>query len=153
MTTTTLMWPPKRILTDCKGGDILAGNIKGITVEIGGDTTDLVKALSGVNKQIRSTQSDLREVERLLKLDPTNTELLAQKQRLLGDAITNTEKKLSDLRTASTQAAQALASGNLGQDKYDALQREIARDGAVAAKTKNRVVQYGEQFAARAQKA
>lgn len=105
----------------------MAGNIKGITVEIGGDTTDLVKALSGVNKQIRSTQSDLREVERLLKLDPTNTELLAQKQRLLGDAITNTEKKLSDLRTASTQAAQALASGNLGQDKYDALQREIAR--------------------------
>lgn len=105
----------------------MAGNIKGITVEIGGDTTSLVKALSGVNKEIKNTQADLKQVERLLKLDPTNTELLSQKQRLLSETIQNTEKKLQSLKNASVQAAQALASGNLGQDKYDALQREIIK--------------------------
>ena len=105
----------------------MAGNIKGITVEIGGDTTSLVKALSGVNKEIKNTQADLKQVERLLKLDPTNTELLSQKQRLLSETIQNTEKKLQSLKNASVQAAQSLASGNLGQDKYDALQREIIK--------------------------
>lgn len=105
----------------------MAGNIKGITVEIGGDTTSLVKALSGVNKEIRNTQADLKQVERLLKLDPTNIELLSQKQRLLSETIESTEKKLQSLKNASVQAAQALASGDLGQDKYDALQREIIK--------------------------
>ena len=65
----------------------MANRIKGITVEIGGDTTGLSKALSGVNKDLRSTQSQLKDVERLLKLDPGNVELLAQKQRLLSGAI------------------------------------------------------------------
>ncbi len=63
----------------------MASRIQGITVEIGGDTTKLSSALSGVNKEIKNTQSQLKDVEKLLKLDPTNTELLAQKQRLLGD--------------------------------------------------------------------
>ena len=62
----------------------MAGNrIKGITVEIGGDTTKLQTALKGVNTEIRNTQSQLRDVEKLLKLDPGNTELIAQKHRLL----------------------------------------------------------------------
>ena len=56
----------------------MADRIKGITVEIGGDTTGLSKALSGVNKEIKSTQSQLKDVEKLLKLDPGNTELLRQ---------------------------------------------------------------------------
>ena len=64
----------------------MAGRIKGITVEIGGDTTGLQKALQGVNREIKSTQSQLKDVEKLLKLDPGNTELLAQKHKLLGDA-------------------------------------------------------------------
>lgn len=68
----------------------------------------------------------MKDVERLLKLDPTNTELLAQKQRLLGDAITETKDKLETLKQADKQAKAQLESGDLGQDKYDALQREIA---------------------------
>ena len=65
----------------------MADRIKGITVEIGGDTTGLSKALSGVNKEIGSTQKQLKDVERLLKLDPTNTELLRQKYDLLTKAL------------------------------------------------------------------
>ena len=62
----------------------MAGRIQGITVEIGGDTTKLQTALKGVNTEIRNTQSQLKDVDKLLKLDPGNTELLAQKHRLLG---------------------------------------------------------------------
>ena len=58
----------------------MANRIKGITVEIGGDTTKLSKALEGVNKNIKNTQTQLKDVQKLLKLDPTNTELLSQKQ-------------------------------------------------------------------------
>ena len=65
----------------------MADRVKGITVEIGGDTTGLSKALSGVNKEIRSTQTQLKDVNKLLKLDPSNTTLLEQKQKLLQTAI------------------------------------------------------------------
>lgn len=61
----------------------MANRIKGITVEIGGDTTGLDKALKGVQSTLRTTQTSLRDVNKLLKLDPSNTELLSQKQRLL----------------------------------------------------------------------
>lgn len=64
-----------------------ASRIKGITIEIGGDTTKLQTALKGVNTEIRNTQAQLKDVEKLLKLDPGNTELLAQKHKLLGDAV------------------------------------------------------------------
>ncbi|MBP3761909.1 MAG: phage tail tape measure protein, partial [Ruminococcus sp.] len=90
----------------------MANRIRGITVEIGGDTTKLSKALEGVNKDIKGTQSQLKDVERLLKLDPTNTELLSQKQRLLADAVTSTSDKLATLKRASEQAAQT-------KDNYD----------------------------------
>ncbi|MBQ2071772.1 MAG: phage tail tape measure protein [Oscillospiraceae bacterium] len=103
----------------------MAGRIKGITVEIGGDTTGLEKALKNVNSTIKNTQSQLKDVNRLLKLDPSNTELLSQKQRALKDAIGATKEKLDSLKTAQEQAKQQLESGDLGQDKYDALQREI----------------------------
>ena len=103
----------------------MANRIKGITVEIGGDTTGLDKALKSVNTSIRSTQSALKDVNRLLKLNPSNTELLSQKQRLLKDAIAATKEKLDSLKVAQEQAKQQLENGELGQDKYDALQREI----------------------------
>ena len=103
----------------------MASRIKGITVEIGGDTTGLEKALKGVNSSIKTTQSALKDVERLLKLDPTNTELLTQKQKLLKDAIASTSEKLETLKEAQKQAKEQLERGELGQDKYDALQREI----------------------------
>ena len=103
----------------------MANRIKGITVEIGGDTTKLQTALKGVNSSIRDTQSQLKDVEKLLKLDPGNTELLAQKHRLLGEAVAGTKEKLETLKTAAEQANTALANGEISQDQYDALQREI----------------------------
>lgn len=103
----------------------MANRIKGITVEIGGDTTKLSKALEGVNKNIRNTQTQLKDVQKLLKLDPTNTELLSQKHKLLADAVTATKEKLETLKTAAEQANTALANGNISQEQYDALQREI----------------------------
>lgn len=103
----------------------MANRIKGITVEIGGDTTKLQTALKGVNSSIRDTQGQLRDVEKLLKLDPGNTELLAQKHRLLGEAVAGTKEKLETLKTAAEQANTALANGEITQDQYDALQREI----------------------------
>jgi TP901 family phage tail tape measure protein len=103
----------------------VANRIKGITVEIGGDTTGLDRALKSVNSSISHTQSALRDVNKLLKLDPSNTELLTQKQRLLKDAVTSTKEKLEALKQAQVQAKEQLENGTLGQDKYDALQREI----------------------------
>ena len=103
----------------------MAGRIKGITVEIGGDTTGLDKALKGVNSTIKTTQSSLKDVNKLLKLDPANTNLVTQKQKLLKDAVNATKEKLEALKTAQEQARQQLENGTLGQDKYDALQREI----------------------------
>ena len=71
----------------------MANRIKGITVEIGGDTTKLSKALEGVNKDIKGTQTQLKDVQKLLKLDPTNTELLSQKHKLLADAVISYQRK------------------------------------------------------------
>ena len=102
-----------------------AGRVKGITVEIDGSTTKLQTALQGVNKEIRNTQSQLKDVEKLLKLDPGNTELLSQKHKLLGDAVKDTKDKLETLKTAAEQANEALAKGEISQSQYDALQREI----------------------------
>lgn len=102
-----------------------SNRIKGITLTIGGDTQGLEKALSNVNKNINTTQSALKDVERLLKIDPTNTELLAQKQRLLTIAIGETKEKLWAMKEAGEQASEALARGEITQNQYDALQREI----------------------------
>ena len=98
----------------------MANRIKGITVEIGGDTTKLSKALEGVNKNIKNTQTQLKDVQKLLKLDPSNTELLSQKHKLLADAVTATKEKLETLKTAAEQANTALANGDISQEQYDA---------------------------------
>ena len=82
----------------------MASRIQGITVEIGGDTTKLQNALKGVNGQIKSTQSQLKDVNKLLKLDPGNTELIAQKHKLLSEAVGETKEKLATLKTAAEQA-------------------------------------------------
>ena len=103
----------------------MASRIKGITVEIGGDTTGLDKALKQVNSTIKSTQTELKDVNKLLKLDPSNTELLSQKQVILKDAVSATKDKLDALKDAQSQAKQQLENGELGRDKYNALQREI----------------------------
>ena len=106
-------------------GGFVVSRIQGITVEIGGDTTKLTTALKSVNTDIRTTQSQLRDVNNLLKLDPGNTELLAQKHRLLAQAVAETKEKLETLKTAAQQANEALAKGEITQEQYDGLQREI----------------------------
>lgn len=103
----------------------MPNRIQGITVEIGGDTQGLSKALSGVNKEIRTTQSQLKDVERLLKIDPGNTELLRQKYELLNDSIDSTEEKLDALKKAEKQVQQQFERGEVSQDQYNGLQREI----------------------------
>ena len=100
-------------------------NIKGLTVEIGGDTTGLQKALKNVNSEIKSTQSQLKDINNLLKLDPTNTELLQQKQKVLADGIGSTKEKLEALKNAEQQVQQQFQEGTVSQEQYDALKREI----------------------------
>ena len=86
----------------------MAGSrIKGITVEIGSDTTKLQTALKGVNSEIKNTQNQLKDVEKFLKLDPGNTELLAQKHKFLSSAVSETKEKLTTLKTAAEQANQS----------------------------------------------
>lgn len=103
----------------------MGNRIKGITVEIGGDTTGLDKALRGVNSSITKTQSALNDVNKLLKLDPSNTVLVAQKQQLLSQAVSQTSDKLEALESAQEQVVAAFQRGDIGQDKYQAFQREV----------------------------
>ena len=102
-----------------------SSKIRGITIEIGGDTTKLDKALGSVGKKVRDTQAELREVNKLLKLDPTNTEALAQKQTLLKDAISETKEKLDVLKTAEAQVEEQFKNGEVSEEQYRALKREI----------------------------
>ena len=101
----------------------MADRIKGLTIEIDGNTTKLSKALEGVNKDIKQTQTQLKDVEKLLKVDPGNIELLRQKQQLLAKAVDETKEKLQKLKYAQAQMDAS------GVDKtsadYQALQREI----------------------------
>ena len=103
----------------------MANRIKGITIEIGGDTTRLDRALSGTNKELSETQKQLKDVERLLKLDPGNTELLAQKQRLLAQSVEATSQKLDTLRKAAENADKALERGTAYQNAYEPLKRQL----------------------------
>lgn len=104
----------------------MADRIKGITVQIGGDTTGLSKALSGVNKQIKTTQNELKDVEKLLKMDPGNTKLLEQKQRLLASAAEESKTKLDSLKAAEKEVQQQFKDGVIDQSKMDAFNREMA---------------------------
>ena len=94
----------------------MANRIMGITVEIGGDTTKIQTALKSVNGQIKSAQQ-LKDIDKLLKLDPGNTKLLAKKQKLLADAVGETKEKLATLKTAAEQANTALANGDVSQEQ------------------------------------
>lgn len=105
----------------------MASTIKGITVEIDGNVQPLNKRLKEVTDTARKLDSELRVIDRLLKLDPSNTTLLAQKQKLLADSIANTKTKLKELTTAQEQAKAQLERGEIGADQYRALEREVIR--------------------------
>lgn len=101
----------------------MAGRIAGITIEIGGDTTKLQSALKGVDAQLRTTRTSLRDVDRMLKLNPTSTQLLTQKQQLLKQSIQATKERLTTLKDA---LAQMDAKGvDKNSKEYQNLQREI----------------------------
>lgn len=122
----------------------MANRIKGITIEIGGDTSSLSKVISGVNGQLKSTQDQLRDVERLLKLDPGNTQLLEQQQRLLAQSIESTTKKLEILKTAETQAQEKFKQGKISREQYDALTREVVYSETALKKLESRAKTCGD---------
>ncbi|MBJ8113538.1 DUF2207 domain-containing protein [Bacillus cereus group sp. N6] len=103
----------------------MAGRIKGITIEIGGNTQPLQNALKDVNKQSDSLAKELKDVERLLKFDPGNVEALAQKQKLLTQQIENTTQKLDKLKAAEQQVQAQFQNGKISEEQYRAFRREI----------------------------
>ena len=105
----------------------MASNIKGITIQIDAETKGLDKALADVNKRARDAQTELKQVDRLLKLDPKNTELVAQKQQVLAKQVAATREKLDQLKVAQKQVADQFARGDIGEEQYRAFQREIVK--------------------------
>ena len=104
----------------------MAGSIKGIIVEIGGDTSGLQKALKNVNSATSSLTKELKGINSLLKFDPKNTELLAQKQTVLSQNIQETTNKLEQLKQAQKLADETIKNGGeISQENYRYLQREI----------------------------
>ncbi|MFD1885577.1 phage tail tape measure protein [Paenibacillus wenxiniae] len=105
----------------------MADNIKGITVTLGADTTALSSALADVNKKSKSLQTELKDIERLLKFDPGNVDLLAQKQRVLQQSIEQTSSKLTQLRSVQQQVNQQFQNGTISESQFRAFNREITR--------------------------
>lgn len=113
--------------------------IKGITIELDGDTTRLSKAIKDVNTTTRDLNKELRSINSSLKFNPDSMELMEQKARVTGEAVENLKEKLGTLKTAQEQAATALENGDIGQSAYDALTREII-------KTENQIKSYTNQL-------
>jgi len=105
----------------------MAGKVKGITIEIGGDAQPLQKALKDVNSSAANLKSELRELDRLLKLDPTNTTLLAQKQTVLAKQIETTSEKLQRLKSVQEQVEEQFANKQIGEEQYRSFQREVEK--------------------------
>ncbi|WP_129045005.1 tape measure protein [Companilactobacillus metriopterae] len=103
----------------------MAGRIKGITIEIDGNTKGLDKALSNVNSEARQASSELRDVNRMLKFDPSSIELVVQKQSLLSKQIQNTSEKLQTLKNAQSQVDAEFKKGTIGEEQYRGFKREI----------------------------
>ena len=100
-------------------------NIKGLTVKINGDTTELGKALENVNKKSADLSKELGQINKLLKMDPGNADLLAQKQKVLAEAVTNTSEKLDKLKQAEAQVQEQFKRGEVSEAQVRELQREI----------------------------
>ena len=103
----------------------MAGKIKGINIEIGGDTTGLDKALKNVNKSASDASKEIKEIDKALKFDPGNVVLLGQKQELLAKQVSNAKEKLETLKTAEEQVQKQFAEGKIGEEQYRAFQREV----------------------------
>ncbi|QRN86037.1 hypothetical protein JR334_02040 [Clostridia bacterium] len=108
----------------------MAKKIQGLTLELGGEMTTLTKALAGVNKHSRDLATELKQVDRLLKLDPTNTELVAQKQKILAESVDTTQEKLKGLKEAEKQVQAQFKRGEVTEEQYRDLKREIVKTEA-----------------------
>ena len=122
-----------------------SSKIKGITIQIGGDTTGLDKALKQVDSTIKETQDDLKAVNKALKLDPKNTELLAQKQRLLAEAVSKTADKLKTLKEAQKQAAEQFKRGEISEEQYNALSIEVGKAEAALKAAKEAAADFNDE--------
>lgn len=132
---------------------IASKKLKGITVEIGGDTTGLDKALQGINRTTSDLRGELNEVEKALKFNPENTELIAQKQELLAKQVENTKNKLNILKEAQEQVEQTFANGDMAEEAYRAFQRELITTQSTLEHFENQlgiasgeIVDFGEGF-------
>lgn len=103
----------------------MASRIQGITIEINANTTNLEQSLSRVSTRARDIQKELRDVERGLRLDPSNVELVAQRQQLLTEAVSASTERLEQLRSAQQQVQQQFESGTINDEQYRAFNREI----------------------------
>ena len=111
----------------------MANKIMGITIDIEGKTSGLTKSLQEANSAISKTSSALKDVNKALELDPTNVELLAQKEALLTKQIEQTNDKLEIMQQVATDANEALARGDISQEQYASLTAEIAKTDAALA--------------------
>ncbi|MCF8012679.1 MAG: hypothetical protein K9L56_15530 [Clostridiales bacterium] len=103
----------------------MTNTIRGIDVKLGAETSGLKKALKDVDKKSKGIGTELRKVERLLKFNPKDTELLAQKQQLLSDRVGNTSEKLKRLKKAQSQVKEQFEKGEIDEGQYRAFQREV----------------------------
>ena len=122
-----------------------SSKIRGITIQIGGDTTGLDKALKKVDSTIKETQDDLKAVNKALKLDPKNTELLAQRQRLLADAVSKAADKLKTLKEAQKQAAEQFKRGEISEEQYNALSIEVGKAEAALKAAKEAAADFNDE--------
>ena len=130
-----------------------SSKIKGITIEIDGDTTKLGKALESAEGSSKSLQSELKGINTLLKLDPSNVELLTQKQKVLTDAISSTEDKLNTLKNAQAQVQAQFDKGEITAEQYRDFQREIVATEKRLESLKEQAKDFGSVFAQQAKAA
>lgn len=124
----------------------MASTIKGITVSIGGDTTNLKKSLEGVDKTSKDLQRELNLVNKELKFNPDSATLLAQKQEILAEKVNATREKLNKLNEVQEQVERQAKSGDLGAEEYRAYQREVEKTKSQLGYLENELGKTGEKF-------
>ena len=123
----------------------MANNIKGLTVEISGDSTKLTEALKPIDSAAKKSAAELKEINRGLKFDPSNTTLLAQKQKVLAEAIGTSKEKLKLLQEAEKSAQEQFARGDIGEEQMRALQREVIAAGNDLKKLESQYASLGSE--------
>lgn len=119
--------------------------IKGINIEIGGNSTPLVQALSPVETKAKSVQEELRSIDKLLKFDPTNTEAITRKQELLNEALENSKERLDLLKKAQVEVEAQFKAGNMGEAEYKSFQTQVTYAEASVKEAEKAVNDFGKE--------